>query len=88
MAPHPLTEFLLSLIDTTTFNQYSQADETERRHMMQSAGLSSSQIDVVINAKIQPIVDAVNAELHPHAHHRGAKIIHLQIAVGLPQTDR
>jgi hypothetical protein len=84
---HPLTEFLLSLTDAGTFNQYSKANETGREAMMSAAGLSSTQIGAVIHKNIPLIVEMVEEELYPHGDHRAARIIHLQIAIELP-ADR
>ena len=85
---HPLTDFLISLLHEETFQKYSHAKEDERKKMMHDAGLSPTQSDVVLSEDPLQIVNAVNEELHPRAHHKGARIIHLQIDVGLPQTDR
>jgi hypothetical protein len=85
---YPLTEFLISLIESRIFNQYSKATEQEREAMMTAAGLSADQIPPVIQEDIQKILDKVGEELYPRERHRGAKTIHLQITVELPQTDK
>ena len=83
---HPLTEFLIWLTETDNFKQYSEGNETERRAMMADAGLSVPQINAVIEKNVQVIIELVNEELHPRKHRQG-RIVHLQIAVELPQTD-
>lgn len=89
---HPrLTEFLLKLAtDPATLEKYQHANERERNELLEAAGLNTEQRKAILSANTRQITEQVAEELKKvgNVTHAGHDIIHLQISVQLPQSDK